>query len=113
MSASIHFLNAESGYAEARRVLSCDVSDPELRAAAIDVLISSPDAKDRALVRFHNDRVAHADLVRRMTADAQAQDAIHKLRFIIFSVAIAGGVLGGVLMEALMTAHAAAAAAGL
>ncbi len=113
MSASVHFLNAESGYAVARRVLCTTNADPEAEAAAIAVLMSSADAKDRALVQLHDERVAQIDAMRKANADAQAQDAIHKLRFIILSVAIAGGVLGGVLMEALMTAHAAAAAAGL
>lgn len=113
MSASVHFLNAESGYAVARRVLCTTNADPEAEAAAIAVLMSSADAKDRALVRFHDERVAQINAMRRANADAQAQDAIHKLRFIILSVAVAGGVLGGVLMEALMTAHAAAATAGL
>lgn len=113
MSASIHFLNAESGFAEARRILSCHAADPELEAAAIEVLSSSSDTKDHALVRLHYERVARADLLRRMTADAQAQAAMRKLRFIMLSAAVAGGILGGALMEAAMTAHAAAALTGL
>lgn len=113
MSASIHFLNVDSGYATARRVLCCGGFDPDAQAAAIEVLINSADAKDRALVHLHNRRMAEIDAARRANSPAHAQEAIHKLRFIILSVAVAGGVLGGVLMEALMTAHAAAATAGL
>jgi hypothetical protein len=112
MSASIHFLNVDSGYATARHVLCCGGFDPDAQAAAIDVLINSPDAKDRALVHLHNRRMAEIEAARRANVPAQAQAAINRLRFIIFSVAVAGGVLGGVLMEAAMTAHAAAAAAG-
>lgn len=104
MSASIHFLNAESGYAEARRVLSCDPSDPEAQAAAIEVLLSSADAKDRAMVRFHKERVAKIDAMRCANAAAQAEAARGKLCWLVACMAIAGGVLGGVLMEALMTA---------
>jgi hypothetical protein len=109
MTASVHFLNAESGYAEARRILSCDPSDPEAQAAAIEVLMSSADAKDRAMVRLHNERAAQLDAMRRANADAQAEDARRKLWFLVACIAIAGGVLGGVLMEAAMTAAIAGA----
>lgn len=115
MSASIHFLNVDSGYAKARHVLSCAGFDPDAQAAAIEVLLTSADAKDRALVHLHNRRMAEIEAARRANAPAHAQAAINRLRFIILSVAVAGGVLGGALMEAAMTARAAAAveAAGL
>ena len=115
MSASVHFLNAESGYAVARRVLCTTDADPEAEAAAIAVLMSSADAKDRALVRIHDERVAQINALRRANAPEQVADAMRKLRFIILSLAVAGGVLGGALMEAAMTSRAAEAveAAGL
>lgn len=104
MSASIHPINAETGYAIARRVLCTTGACTEAEAAAVAVLMSSPDAKDRALVRFHHDRVARAELTARIDADARAAGAVRKLRFLMFSAAVAGGILGGVLMEAAMTA---------
>lgn len=115
MSASIHFLNVDSGYATARHVLSRGGFDPDAQAAAIEVLMNSADAKDRALVKLHVERIARADLLRRMTADAQAKDALRKLRFILLAAAVVGGIFGGSAMEYAMTARAAVAveAAGL
>mgnify|MGYP007093989842 CR=1 FL=1 len=109
MSASIHFLNVDAGYATARHVLSCGGFDPESQAAAVAVLMTSADAKDRALVRLHDERMAAQEATRRANAPELAEDAKRKLMWLVASVAVAGGILGGVLMEAAMTAAVAAA----
>jgi hypothetical protein len=108
MTAQIHFLNTDAGYATARHVLASGQFDIDAQAVAAEVLIHSADAKDRALVKLHDERMAAAMAAQRAAAPAQAEDARRKLLWLVAAMAVAGGILGGVLMEAAMTAHVAA-----
>ena len=108
MTAAIHFLNTDAGYATARHVLASGQFDAEAQAAAAEVLIHSDDAKDRALVQLHERRMAAAMAARRAAAPAQAEDARRKMLWLVAAMAVAGGILGGVLMEYAITATVAA-----
>lgn len=103
MTASVLFLNPESAFALARRVIMAGTYDEEAVEAALEVLRHSPHANDIATVRWLREYAPQLADMAQIDADALARDAMGKMRFLLCSIAVVGGIVGGVLMEAAIT----------